>query len=393
MKKAMLSKVQTSLLVIPMTMGLAACEKSDRTFSLLDAASSFDQSATYEPRKVDILWVIDNSGSMATSQQALTDNFNSFINRFQEKESDFHMAVTGTESWRAAYQANASYKDILLKMRRGPLAQISGVWGYSPDSGVGIMDKMTGNLSTVFTTNAKQGISGSGDERAFSSMMDTLNYSGNNGFRRSDAVLAVIIVSDEDDFSGTTSDFFAGLYFEDENDSHPVTLPASADAWSLYQLYRDSRLHSVASYKTALDTYAGAGNYSVNAIAVKDTNCRYSLNHPSGQPAAMGKRIGRRYMELADMTGGQTFSLCDNFGTSLDLLSESIAKLTSVFKLNREPVISTIQVFVNGAAVPNDPVNGWTYNPANWSVSFADAVLPSVGDNIQIFFTPVIAGN
>lgn len=392
MKKAMLSKVQTSLLVIPMAMGLAACEKSDRTFSLLDAASSFDQSATYEPRKVDILWVIDNSGSMQTSQSNLTANFNSFINRFQEKESDFHMAVTGTDAWRAAYQANTQYKDILLKMRQGPLANISGTWGYSPNSGVGVMDKLTGALTTVFTTNATQGINGSGDERAFSSMMDVLNYSGNNGFRRSDAILSVIILSDEDDFSANTSAFVAGQ-FEDENDSHPVVLPANATSTSLYQLYQDSRLFSVASYKSALDTYAGAGNYAVNAIAVKDTDCRYELNHPAGQPAAMGKRIGRRYIELANMTGGSTFSLCDDFGTSLDLISESLIKLTSVFKLNREPVVSTIQVFVNGTAVPNDPVNGWTYNATTWSVSFADAVVPSVGDNIQIFFTPVIAGN
>lgn len=381
-------------LCVSLAVSLLACEKSNRTFSLLDAASSFDQSAVYEPRKVDILWVVDNSGSMATSQQNLADNFNSFINRFQEKESDFHMAVTGTDAWRAQYSSNNDFKSIYLNMRRGPIVGNSSVgWSFSPDSGVSIMDKFTNNLTSVFINNAKLGIAGSGDERAFASMIDVLNHNGNASFRRPGALLAVIILSDEDDLSSNTSTFFALSDYEDENDSHPVVLPVNTTPNSLYQLYQDPRLIPVSNYKTSLDSLVGAGNYTVNAIAVKDTDCRYELNHPAGQPASMGKRIGRRYMELTEMTGGQSYSLCDDFGVSLDLISESLIKLTSTFKLDRAPVPSTIQVFVNGSLVPNDPVNGWTYNAADMTVTFAAAAVPSEGDNIQIYFTPLVADN
>ena len=392
MRNLMSKKMQVGLLALPLSAGLMACEKSDRTFSLLDAASSFQQSATYEPRKVDILWVVDNSGSMQSSQQNLTDNFNSFINKFQEKESDFHMAVTGTDTWRAAYQAPGAYKDILLKMRQGPIANLGGgVWGYSPDSGVSIMNKLTSNLTNVFTTNAKLGINGSGDERAFSSMIDALNSGLNSGFRRPDAILSVIILSDEDDFSANTSTYVAGQ-FEDENDSHPAVLPVNAAPTSLYALYQDPRLFSVSSFKASLDSIAGVGNHSVNAITVTDSvgangtitktaeQCRYELNHPAGQPVAMGKRVGRRYNQLADMTGGAKFSLCEDFGTSLDIISESLIKLTSVFKLNREPLVSSIRVVVNGVDVPNNPSTGWTYNAADWSISFASSAVPSVVD-------------
>jgi hypothetical protein len=394
MKNLIFSKAITGLVMIPVSFGLLACEKSNRTFSLLDAASSFNQSATYEPRKVDILWVVDNSGSMATSQQALTDNFSSFINKFQEKQSDFHMAVTGTDAWRAAYQAAGPGKDILLKMRRGPIVQNAGIWGYSPDSGVGndLMTKLTLNLTNVFTINAKQGINGSGDERAFASMVDFLSSSLNTGFRRPDAILSVIILSDEDDFSVNTSSYVAGLY-DDENDSHPAVLPVDNNPTSLYQLYQDSRLYSVASFKASLDNLAGSGNYNVNAIAVKDTACRYSLNHPASGGTFMGHRVGRRYMDIAAQTGGATYSLCDSFGTSLDLISDSLIKLTSVFKLGREPVVSSIKVIVNGIEVPNNPSTGWTYNSADWSISFASSAVPKEGDNIQIYFTPMVASN
>ncbi|MFW1373635.1 hypothetical protein ACEV99_23340, partial [Vibrio parahaemolyticus] len=58
------------------------------------------------------------------------------------------------------------------------------------------------DLVTTFVTNAYQGDQGSGDERAFRSMQLALDDSQNAGFHRHDAYLAVIILSDEDDFSG-----------------------------------------------------------------------------------------------------------------------------------------------------------------------------------------------
>ena len=46
--------------------------------------------------KVDLLWVIDNSGSMCQEQAALQDNFDKFITNLRELPTDFHIAVTTT---------------------------------------------------------------------------------------------------------------------------------------------------------------------------------------------------------------------------------------------------------------------------------------------------------
>ncbi len=51
-------------------------------------------------RKVDILWVVDSSGSMAPKQARLAANFNGFINQLVTANPpiDFHIAVTTTDT-------------------------------------------------------------------------------------------------------------------------------------------------------------------------------------------------------------------------------------------------------------------------------------------------------
>src|SRR5688500_10837964 len=47
--------------------------------------------------KVDVLWVIDNSGSMAEEQENLARNFQSFIELFTRGAVDYRIAVTTTD--------------------------------------------------------------------------------------------------------------------------------------------------------------------------------------------------------------------------------------------------------------------------------------------------------
>ena len=52
----------------------------------------------YLPKlKLDILWVVDDSGSMADHQDLLGRNFDAFIEEFLAKDVDFRMAVTTTD--------------------------------------------------------------------------------------------------------------------------------------------------------------------------------------------------------------------------------------------------------------------------------------------------------
>ncbi len=172
---------------------------------------------------------------------------------------------------------------------------------------------------------------------------------------------------------------------------HPFVLvePADQNPSDIYYLYNDPRLDSVASYKEFLDgKYISTDNYTVNVIGIKDPQCRHDLN-----ATYTGRRIGRRMMQLADLTNGVKADLCGDFAASLDQIAKSTLKLTTKFKLSREPVVETISILVDGVVVPQDDVSGWTYNSADWSITFNGNSVPPQGAQVQINFTPVRAAN
>lgn len=323
---------------------LIACEKHDYSYSVLADTKIFKQTASFVPRKLDILWVIDNSGSMETSQAALTENFKTFIQRIQALKYDFHMAVTTTDAYRGNYS-----------LRDGLPTQQSGIY---------IMDQNTPELENVFLLNATEGVHGSGDERAFSSFEKTLSCSEttcphNVGFRRDGAFLAIIILSDEDDFSSDAMFSIAGQY------NSPLLIPVS-------------------HYVSFLDNLVGKENYNVNAITIMDEPCRTQLNN-----SFTGRMVGARYMDLATQTKGVSTSLCGDFGENLTLISDSIISLTSEFILDREPIPESIQVTVDGVLIPQDKENGWSYDPNLRKVSLHGNAIPSQDSQVIVHFDPI----
>lgn len=336
---------------------LAGCNKSTDSFSLLKDSADFKQQAVFVPKKIDILWVIDNSGSMKTSQDNLASNFQAFINRFNQKNYDFHMAVTVTDAWEKAFNSSS----LKSRIKDGAVLQKNPTLIES-HSGVFVMDKNTPNMSSVFDINIKQGTLGNGDERAFESFKQTLLDPWNVNFRRSDAFLAVIIVSDEEDFSQSSATF---------NES-----------------YTNPKLYTVQSYVDFMDSFTNATvngkNYSVSVISVPDDACKTQLSSDG-----FARKISTRLPELANLTKGVKGSLCSNFGDTLDVISDNIIQLSSVFKINQEPQVDTIKVTVDGAVIPNDATNGWTYNATDLTITFHGSSVPGANSNIQIDYYPM----
>ncbi|MBX2989179.1 MAG: VWA domain-containing protein [Bdellovibrionaceae bacterium] len=364
MKNRMLNKM---LLLSAAVALFTGCEKSTDSFSLMSASSSFKQNVAYVQRPVDILWVIDNSGSMDTSQQRLAANFQSFINRFSTLGYDFRMGVITTDAY-LGYHYNSNNRSRLKD--RG--VDIRGTPDNCVDdlaviSGVRVMDKNTPNLSQVFVKNAMQGVCGSGDERAFSSFEHALSNPLNNDFRRPGAFLSIIIVSDEDDFS----------HYDWQNGDNSLTFNENYS-----QQFPISRFTNFLDTLTD-STAGGIRNYNVSTISVLDAACRSTLSTDGFQ-----RKISTRYMALADATGGTKGSLCADFGLTLQMISDKIMELSTVFKLDREPHPSTIQVIVDGVTVPNSATNGWTYDAANWSISFHGNAVPNSGSDVRIYFDP-----
>ena len=348
---------------------LISCDKGGGSFSLIPDGDSFQQnSSSSVNNKIDILFVVDNSGSMSPAQTNLTNNFHSFITNFVTKGYDFQIAITTTDAYLAGdnfYKKGASAYPNYTSTQMRALANFKGP----------VLTPSTSSIESKFVSNATVGDRGDGDERALSSFRESLNR--NPTFHRPDAFLAVIILSDEDDFSD------------------PIRPEAS---WTKSggvadHSYSDPNLETVDSYVNYLDTLTGSTvttkNYNVSAIATLDTACKNQENQSYAESI-----IGQRYMDLATKTNGVLGSICDtSFADSLTLIETKILELSTQFYLSRLPDPATIVIHVNGATVPEDATNGWTYQSTSNSIVFHGSAIPPQGAVINVDFQPKSAQN
>jgi hypothetical protein len=326
------------------------CAKNSSTFSVLGTEENFNQTALEIKGEIDILWVVDNSGSMLSSQQNVADNFGRFIERFQDKGYDYRIAVASTEAYRSLIGGSAEFAEF----RDGVGANRSGVRVIQPS---------TPNLAQTFLTNILIGIAGSGDERAFQSIEAALKSPANAGFLRPGAFLSVVIVSDEDDFSHDGPESRGGQY------SYAGLHPVSRTIGILDQLTQST---------------AERRNYNVSSIAILDQTCLNTLNATTS-----GRKIGQRYMQLSQATDGVVGSLCGDFGTTMSDISNRIIELTTEFKLNRKPNPATLRVFVDGVEVAASSQNGYVYDAERLSVRFFGGAVPAAGSRISVQFDPL----
>jgi hypothetical protein len=170
-------------------------------------------------RNVDILFVIDDSPSMADKQANLATNFPNFINvlnTIQGGLPDVHIGIATTDVGTKATQDAAPGPAIgqignggCSGTGKGGNLQTNG----APVNGVFISDikqtdgsrtvNYTGNLTDAFSMMARgAGAGGCGFEQPLEAMRRALNNNPQNaGFLRPDAYLAVIFIADEDDCS------------------------------------------------------------------------------------------------------------------------------------------------------------------------------------------------
>jgi len=152
----------------------------------------------------------------------------------------------------------------------------------------------------------------------------------------------------------------------------------------LNESYTQPTLHPVASYKSYLETFTSGvatTDFSVSTISVLDNACKTALGS--------GRKIGIRYMDLADMTGGTKNSLCSNFDLVLNNISTTIAsQIVATFSLSRTPIVSSIRVLIDGVLIAQDSTNGWTYDSTSNSVSVHGSATPKSGAVVTINFDP-----
>lgn len=279
-----------------------------------------------EPQ-ADILFVVDNSGSMGDEQQSLANSFADFAAYLVSQNVSYHVGVTTTD----------------IDTFAGQHGELVG----NPK----IIDNNTPNAAAKFAANANVGTNGDATEQGLEAARLAItppNLTGANaGFLRQAAKLFLIFVSDEEDQSpdgngSQPSSYFVNAYRNAKNND-PALLSASAIAG---------------------DVPNGCSN--------------------NGQGAAAGVR----YKEVVDAIGGVWSTICTtNFGPALHNIGVEAAELQATFYLSRVPVVSSIVVRVNNVVQP--VTTNWNYNSAVNSVTFTSGHIPNPGDAIKIEYDVV----
>lgn len=188
-------------------------------------------------RKVDFLFVIDNSGSMSDEQQNLINSFPSFIQTIQDqlKEAqDYHIMVVDTDAYvfggcelicplffntcpmaLGQYECGVTKPEMCEDVIGAGVIHPKGTEASNKDcnftSQARYMDVSEPDLGATFACAAKVGTGSTDDpEKPMEAMVAAVAPKGkatdcNLGFLRSDAILVVTFITDEDDNPGDGS--------------------------------------------------------------------------------------------------------------------------------------------------------------------------------------------
>jgi len=169
-------------------------------------------------RDVDMLFVIDNSGSMAEEQASLAANFGRFINVLETIEGGLpsvHIGVISTDVGAGPYNISGCSGNgdngVLQSAPRGACDPPNNSFIIDIDDEMGgRTTNYTGSLADTFSCIARLGVDGCGFEQPLEAMRRALDGSNpsNAAFLRPDAYLAVIFITDEDDCSTADTTMF-----------------------------------------------------------------------------------------------------------------------------------------------------------------------------------------
>jgi hypothetical protein len=336
--------------LLAVSIALGACDRGHFAEGFpVDAEYRRELFEQVEPTPVDILFIIDTSCSMEDEQESLAANFPAFIDFFAEADLPFRLGITSTN----VHEPDSEGLD----------GRLNGEprW-LEPD---------TPNLEDKFFEHAFMGIDEHhSDEKGLHASYQALEVridDTNADFIRSWANLAIIILSDEPDFSTisepTSSDFTDADTFVAWLDGYKDT-PEQSQLSALVGISPDGLDDPEGCVHPWADEEDDQGN-----------------GNGWGGNGGEGAMRGDGYLEAAIATGGATHSLCsDDWGAMLGHLGLTTAGLLDTFTLSEIPEEGTIRVEVGGVYNTD-----WVWDADANALTFGSyETLPRPGESIAV---------
>lgn len=288
-----------------------------------DLTDSFVQQ---DSRKVDVLFVVDNTASMVEEQPRFIAALPAFAQEALSRGVDLHTAVltTGLTPESPLCPGGA---------QGGEAGRLFPVDGLRPR----LLTHATPDLAVRLQENAAVGLCATVEQgleavrRALSPpLVDSADdprtpepADGNLGFLREEAALVVVFVGDEDDHSPDDVDTYVRFLWARKGAQQPQRVT----------------VYAIAPTAGGCDTSGGAGT---------------------------------RYAEVAQRTGGEVLSVCEpDYAPLLRAVAGRAFSAQDLFPLSERPEPGSLRVQVNGA-----PASGWTYEPSANSIVFSRVPAP-----------------
>ncbi len=252
----------------------------------------------------DIVFFVDQSCSMDDDQRSLANNFSSFITNLSAYTTDWHIMVVNDDDG-----CNNS----------------------------GVLTSRSSGYESRFTDSVGRG-GGDYTEAGLTVMREAVDNTDagdcNDNFLRPDALLHLVMVSDEPEQSRGGWESYVNAVIAKKGDASLVKFSAVAGP--------------------VPGGCSGGGNSAEAGIG---------------------------YDEAVDSTGGVFLSICSDWSTSVEALADASVTVFT-FELTRNAADSTIVVTVNG----REARSGWSYDAATNAVVFEEGSAPAEGDVVVVTY-------
>ena len=328
-------------IVLTLGTGLSSCSPTSTGFTLPSENVDFAGGVILN-KKVDILFVVDNTPSMLQHQQKIAAQLSGMIASLNSLKMDYRFAVTTTSMG----AGNAACAPISRKLQGTPL--------YLTDANINLLPErfVVGSAGC----SLERGL----DAMAHVTSAAYLEKAGTD-FLRSDALLVVNFISDEQDGSsefgdGTSSDFVNLL-----NQRKPPFDDGSR-AW-------------IANF--------------IGTLSMNDT-C---------DAGGSSSSVGSNYVRLVDASLGVKSSICSlDLSVAVSNIKARIIEHLKSFRFTEEPDKATIQVTIGGRAIHENATDGWMLDKElradgkfQFILKFNGAAIPKADEPVNVVYKPAHA--
>lgn len=322
---------------------------SKQAFNVVSSVQTQESPGTFAiPAKADILLAVDDTGSIAESFSVIKQEIPKFLEGLESNGWDYHFATTPLATVR-------SIDEIIASKHDANWAE-AGRSQWTPPFPGATVDFPGLMIPSEFFTEPSQytefidfddiNYSLNGLEPGFDVIRNALvNELPGTGFLRDDAMLIVLVIGNGNDTSGVTScvrpDGWVGPC---EQIGRPGTAQISFD-------YYQEEFGNIKANEEMFSMF------TATAFRRK-SNCRGSHS-----------LVGTRYQKMAKAFGGRNYDICNQeidevlSGIGEALTQQRFELMTRFLVMEQEPDVNSIVVtrFPGGEVIPQDPVNGWTY--------------------------------